>query len=386
MPSEGASALPTIAEIRARTLEKFGHCPCLWRCKATLAQLRGDQDLVCISGTGSGKMLTFWMPLLFRPDGIQVIISPLNILGTQNSQQLAQLSIPAFAFRGDTATTENFQAAKDLQFCVLVTGPELAVRPSPRFGFDRLWKNNRFMDKVISIIWDEGHCISAWGHFREEYLHAARLRHLMSCTVRFYVPSATLPEHVLNDVMSILQMQRGAVKLIWRSNDRPNVFLTVQKIKHPLASCKDLEFLVPDNWTPGMYILKFLVFFDNIEDSVRAAEILQKRMPREERNRIVWFNANNSHEFREESTREYQEGKLYGLYCTDSFGMGVDISDIELVVQWRTTSRCTCDLDSLWQRFGRAARDPSRTALAVLFVDPKHFDEEKIEAAKRAAK
>ncbi|EJF56826.1 hypothetical protein DICSQDRAFT_35802, partial [Dichomitus squalens LYAD-421 SS1] len=49
---------------------------------------------------------------------------------------------------------------------------------------------------------------------------------------------------------------------------------------------------------------------------------------------------------------------------------GVDITDIELVVQWRTT----CDLNSLWQRFSRAARDPSRTGLAILFVEPRHFD------------
>ncbi|EJF56824.1 P-loop containing nucleoside triphosphate hydrolase protein, partial [Dichomitus squalens LYAD-421 SS1] len=199
-------ALPTIAEIRARTLEKFGRRPCLWQCNATLAQLRGDKDVVCISGTGSGKTLTFWMPLLFRPDGIQVIISPLNILGTQNTEQLARLGIPAFAFRGETATAENFQAAEDLQFRVLVAGPELAVRSSPGSGFDRLWRNDRFMEKVISIIWDEGHCVSAWGHFREDYLCAARLRHIMSRVVRFYVPSATLPEHVLVDVMSILQM------------------------------------------------------------------------------------------------------------------------------------------------------------------------------------
>ncbi|KAI1787586.1 P-loop containing nucleoside triphosphate hydrolase protein [Ganoderma leucocontextum] len=382
MHSEGASALPTLGEIRARTQEKFGRRPCLWQCKATLAQLRGEKDVVCISSTGSGKTLTFWMPLLFRPDGIQIIITPLNVLGSQNSRQLAQLGISAFAFRGETATATNFQAAEDLTFRVIVASPELAVKPSPGFGFDRLWRNRRFMDKVIGVVWDEGHCISSWGRFREEYLEAARIRHIAARSVRFYVPSATLPEHLLRDVMAILQMRRDRMELIRRSNDRPNVFLTVQKIRHPLTSFKDLEFLIPENWTPSTRLLKFLVFFDNIEESVKAAEVLQKRLPPEHRDRIVWFNANNSHEFREESTQDYQEGKLFGLYCTDSFGMGMDVPDIELVVQWRPT----CDLNSVWQRFGRAARDLSRTALAVLFVDAKHFDDEKIEAAKRKEK
>ncbi|KAI0738168.1 hypothetical protein C8Q80DRAFT_1060062, partial [Daedaleopsis nitida] len=57
--------------------------PYLWQCHAAIALLKGDRDVVCISGTGSGKTLTFWIPLLFRPNGIQVIITPLNILGTQ---------------------------------------------------------------------------------------------------------------------------------------------------------------------------------------------------------------------------------------------------------------------------------------------------------------
>lgn len=44
------------------------------------------------------------------------------------------------------------------------------------------------------------------------------------------------------------------------------------------------------------------------------------------------------------------------------------------------------DLDTLWQRFGRAARGPGTEAIAVLIVEPKYFDEEKEKAAKRADK
>jgi superfamily II DNA helicase RecQ len=50
---------------------------------------------------------------------------------------------------------------------------------------------------------------------------------------------------------------------------------------------------------------------------------------------------------------------------------GVDLPDIELVIQWRAT----CDLCTLWQRFGRAARDLKLTAKALFLVEPKHFDE-----------
>ncbi len=61
---------------------------------------------------------------------------------------------------------------------------------------------------------------------------------------------------------------------------------------------------------------------------------------------------------------------------------GIDIPDIEIVVQWRTM----CDLSTLWQRFGRAAREPGREALAVLFVEAKYFDEERAEVERRTVR
>ncbi len=205
---------------------------------------------------------------------------------------------------------------------MVVASPELAVKPARKgHGFDRLWRSPRFMEKVISVIFDEGHCISTWGRFREEYLESARLRHIFCRPINFYVPSATLPGHILDDVMDILQISRRKLDYIHRSNDRPNVYLTVQRIRHPLSSFKDLEFLIPQDWKPGTPIKKFLVFFDSIEESVKAAEVLQKRLPHEYRDRLAWFNANNTHEFREEATAAYTNGKLFGLFCTDSFGM-----------------------------------------------------------------
>lgn len=59
---------------------------------------------------------------------------------------------------------------------------------------------------------------------------------------------------------------------------------------------------------------------------------------------------------------------------------GMDIPNIPRIYQWRVT----CDLNTLWQRFGRAARGPGTEAIAVLFAESKYFDEEKEKAAKAA--
>ena len=50
----------------------------------------------------------------------------------------------------------------------------------------------------------------------------------------------------------------------------------------------------------------------------------------------------------------------------------MDLPDIQVVVQWHAS----CNLMTLWQRFGRGARDRTCTAKAIFLVEKEHFDEE----------
>ncbi|KIJ64213.1 hypothetical protein HYDPIDRAFT_71054, partial [Hydnomerulius pinastri MD-312] len=50
--------------IRECTQQVFGVRPCLWQLKVAEALLKGDKDVLCTAGTGMGKTLGFWMPLL----------------------------------------------------------------------------------------------------------------------------------------------------------------------------------------------------------------------------------------------------------------------------------------------------------------------------------
>ncbi|KIJ15263.1 hypothetical protein PAXINDRAFT_77643, partial [Paxillus involutus ATCC 200175] len=90
------------------TEEVFNVRPCLWQLKVAEALLKEDRDVLCVAGTGMGKTLTFWMPLLFRVDGIQVIVTPLNMLGKQNVASLGKAGIRAIAINSEMATPANF--------------------------------------------------------------------------------------------------------------------------------------------------------------------------------------------------------------------------------------------------------------------------------------
>lgn len=60
----------------------------------------------------------------------------------------------------------------------------------------------------------------------------------------------------------------------------------------------------------------------------------------------------------------------------------MDLADIMLIIQWRAS----CDLCTLWQRFGRAARDLKLQGKALFLVEPRYFDEYKEKLAKAAEK
>ncbi|OCH92647.1 P-loop containing nucleoside triphosphate hydrolase protein, partial [Obba rivulosa] len=179
--------IPSLDEIRQKTQRAFGRLPCLWQAKVTRDILKGDKDVICVAPTGLGKTLTFWMPLLFRPDGIQIVVTPLNILGTQNQTELAAQGISAEIEEG--------------KHRVILVNPEELMKDGGRF--EQLWKKPQFTSRIISVVWDEAHCISSWSSFRPEYKETHRLRYMLP-HARFLVASATLADPVKTDVMRIL--------------------------------------------------------------------------------------------------------------------------------------------------------------------------------------
>ena len=95
----------SLLENREKTFKLFGHQPCLWQIQVVEAILCHDRNIVY----RGWKTLIFWMPLLFREDGIQIIMSPLNILRKQNVEDLAALEISRIALSAENATPANFK-------------------------------------------------------------------------------------------------------------------------------------------------------------------------------------------------------------------------------------------------------------------------------------
>ncbi|KIL58404.1 hypothetical protein M378DRAFT_43488, partial [Amanita muscaria Koide BX008] len=119
-----------------------------------------------------------------------------------------------------------------------------------------------------------------------------------------------------------------------------------------------------------------------IPESVQAGHYLRSLLPPEYCDKIKWFNSEMSDHFKATETVKFANYEIWGLMATDSFGMGMDVPDVMIVVQWGAI----CTISTLWQRFGRCVRDPNLEGTAVLFAEKEHLNSERQKKAKRAEK
>ena len=162
-----------------------------------------------------------------------------------------------------------------------------------------LWLDPQFQKKVDRIF-DEAHCISQWGwDFRSAYIQIGQLFSILRDSISFFFTSATLCQHVLTDMLKISGLPCGT-EIIWRSNDRPNVHLSIHPMKFTLQSCFDLAFLLPldtkvdDQAWIDANISPFLVYCNSRVDTIQTARFLQSCLPQSHWDQVVWYHSGMS--------------------------------------------------------------------------------------------
>ncbi|KAJ7927942.1 hypothetical protein B0H13DRAFT_2312122 [Mycena leptocephala] len=112
-----------------------------------------------------------------------------------------------------------------------------------------------------------------------------------------------------------------------------------------MNSYRDLDFLV-DPMAAPKDIHKAFLYSDDTKDNAEIIDHLNDRVHEDYRSRGLLFRA----------------GIIRILVCTDAAGMGCDLPDIDIVVQWRAPA----NMSSWIQRLGRSARGLGREGLAVM--------------------
>ena len=176
------------------------------------------------------------------------------------------------------------------------------------------------------------------------------------------VLSATMTNYVRHFVASSLKLHRPT-RLLKMSIDRPNVYLTGHQLRHPLHTFKDLEFVIE-----GEIIPKTMIFCDNCDEGCEMVTHIRSWIPREvlavNPDLILEYTTAITVQRRNYNLDSFARGDTRILVCTEACGMGVDIQDIERIIQWRLTP--LINLSVIWQRLGRCARGVNRTGIGII--------------------
>ncbi|KAI0047481.1 P-loop containing nucleoside triphosphate hydrolase protein [Auriscalpium vulgare] len=343
--------------------------PYTWQLDVAEALVLGiDSEL--IAPTGAGKTIPFALPLFHDDKKIIIIISPLNALEEDQARRFQELGLSSTAVNGNTYSDALHKEIKAGKHHVIITSPNMCLQHQQ---FRALLSSPRFAKRIGAFIVDEAHCITQWGDkFRTEYAQLGTLRAFVSAHVPFLVTSATLTRDDLQQVRKSLLIDKATTFHLNRGNDRPNLEWNVRYMKAGKSDLDSLEFLLPtDPNSESATLPRALVFFDNILTSMEARRWFQERLPPRLQDRVACYSARRGPDSKSDALEKFVSGEHDILFTTEAAGMGCDISDIEIVVQFMVPGSL-----SIWlQRAGRAGRKRGSLARAYLLVQPTVLQE-----------
>ena len=159
--------------------------------------------------------------------------------------------------------------------------------------FEVLWEKKHFMDKLINIVLDEAHVIKEWGGtFRTGYLKIGPICYRFPRMIPFLLGSATVRKQLEPELVKNLHLRVDSLAVMRRNTDRPNIFLVVERMKHPANSYEDLAFIIKKNLGSGDKCPpKFFVFFNSRGEAQAGAEFLRARLSPELRDKVKWIHS-----------------------------------------------------------------------------------------------
>ena len=335
---------------------------------AAKAAIKGE-SLLAIFPTGGGKSLTFQLPALMAGEtvrGLTVVISPLQSLMKDQVENLEKKGISeAVYINGLLSPIERRNALERVE-----SGEASLLYIAPEQLRSKTIEKVLMSRTLVRIVIDEAHCFSAWGQdFRIEYMFIGEfIKHLqeskgLDTPIPVSCFTATAKPKVISDICDYFRDRLGiTLKRFTTDVARTNLRYTVLFRTSDEDKYQTLRNLLDGTKCPAIvYVTR-----------TKAAEKIAERLGKD------GFDAKAFHGQMEVNTKvkaqdDFMSGKVRIIVATSAFGMGVDKSDVGLVVHYEISD----SLENYIQEAGRAGRDVnSQAECYVLYNDDdlnKHF-------------
>ncbi len=308
-----------------------------------------NKSLLAVFPTGGGKSLTFQLPALMagrHTGGLTVVISPLQSLMKDQVDNLEKKGITdAVTINGLLDPIERSKAVErveDGSASLLYISPESLRSKS----IERLLLGR----KIVRFVIDEAHCFSSWGQdFRVDYLYIAEfIRNLqhkkhLSESIPVSCFTATAKVKVIEDISSYFRRELSLELMHFTASaSRRNLHYTVLPEENEEEKYRALRRLIEERDCPSIvYVTR-----------TRKAEELAKRLA-DDGFMARAFHGKMDADKKTANQNSFMTGETRIMVATSAFGMGVDKSDVGLVVHYQISD----SLENYVQEAGRAGRD-----------------------------
>ena len=335
--------------------ERFGVELHSWQRDATMAVLEGDGNVLVIAPTGGGKSLTYQLPATML-DGVTLVVCPLISLMEDQVRGLEKRGIRATFLASSIDSDERSRrkaAIRRGEIDLVYVAPE-----GLNDGIASLVEG-----RLALVAVDEAHCVVQWGHdFRPDYLRIGtfiereRPRRVLACT-------ATATPDTRDEIVRALGMPKERTHVFMRGFARPNLALEVVEVEGRTEARAVTEKSLGDALGTGRSKSGAGIVYAGTRRNTEALGLhLEKR----------GFKAKAYHAGMEAGHRTrvasaFASGEANVIVATNAFGMGIDRSDVRLVVHAQPPG----SIEAYYQEVGRAGRDgaPARGVLCIAPAD-----------------
>jgi ATP-dependent DNA helicase RecQ len=337
-------------DVLQRALATFGHDSLRPGQADVIRDILSGRPVIAVMPTGAGKSLCYQLPaiVLAERGGVTLVVSPLIALMKDQVDALHARGVPAVALTSAAGSEEQREILEGIRagmYTLIYVAPE-------RFRSPRFVDALRAMSGRLGLVAiDEAHCISEWGHdFRPDYRRLGEvIRQLGAPRIAAFTATAT-PE-VRRDIA--VQLGFDAPHLHVRGFDRPNLHYSVQRVAGGDDKPDKLVELIRTR--EGGVALVYASTRKNAEKYAAALKVAGMRT------RV--YHAGLEGAVRERAQDVFMSGQLDVIVATNAFGMGVDKSDIRLVVH----ADIPRSPEAYYQEAGRGGRDGKPTRCVLLF-------------------